>query len=121
MPVTAQFLVSGDLYRVAIGLAFVIAAIVILRSLANSHAAFHQIVSSQSEINSLVTALQLSEERYRVAALVANDIIWTFHWTKGGSTSPAPRPQSWAIMRLLPEHRRRGGWNGFILTIVRAY
>ena len=120
MPVTVQFLVSGDLYRVAIGLAFVLAAIVILRSLANSHAAFRQIVGSQSEMNYLVTALQLSEERYRLAALAANDIIWDVSLDEGrinlssAATAILGYPEAlagtsaaWWVERLHPDDRAR--------------
>ncbi|WP_159983030.1 MULTISPECIES: bifunctional diguanylate cyclase/phosphodiesterase [unclassified Novosphingobium] len=120
MPVTVQFLVSGDWYRVAIGLTFILAAAVILRSLANSYAAFRQIVRSQSEMSALVTALQYSEERYRLAALAANDIIWDVSLEEGRINlssaaiailgypdAPSGTSADWWVERIHPDDRAR--------------
>ena len=113
MPVTLQFLISGDSYRVAIGLTFTLAAFVILRSLAASHAAFRQVVLTQS-------ALQSSEERYRLASLAANDIIWDVSLDEGRINlssagiailgypdAPEGTSAAWWVERLHPDDRAR--------------
>lgn len=120
MPVTVWLLVSGDWYLSAVGLAFLLAAVVILNSLANSHRAFRKVLQSQSEMSGLVTALQHSEERYRFAALAANDIIWDVSLGDGRINlssaaiailgypdAPTGTSASWWVERLHPNDRDR--------------
>jgi predicted signal transduction protein with EAL and GGDEF domain len=65
LPVTVRLLMSGDWYLMGIGLTFILAAGVLLRTLGNSFAAFTEVLTSRSEMATLIAALESSQEHYR--------------------------------------------------------
>jgi diguanylate cyclase (GGDEF)-like protein/PAS domain S-box-containing protein len=76
MPVTIRLLLSQDWYLVGIGLTFVLVAVVILRTIATNRSAVSEVLRSRSEMSSLLTALQKSEEHYRYSVELNPQIPW---------------------------------------------
>lgn len=63
-------------------------------------------------------ALQSSEERYRLASLATNDVIWDVSLTRDTIEWSARQQRSLAIRRLKQRLHATGGSNGFIPMIV---
>ncbi|TCM22986.1 EAL domain-containing protein, partial [Novosphingobium sp. ST904] len=89
-----RLLTSGDSYHTGIGLAFSIAAGVILRSLAKGHAAFQDSLRSGAEMATLIEALQSSQEHYRHSVELNPQIPWITNET-GAVVEVSPR---WTIL-----------------------
>jgi diguanylate cyclase (GGDEF)-like protein/PAS domain S-box-containing protein len=75
-PVTLQLLLSGDWYLVGTGLTFLLAAAVILRTLATNRSAFSEVLRSRSEMSVLLRALEQSQEHYRYSVDLNPQIPW---------------------------------------------
>ena len=76
-PVTLRLLLSGDWYLVGTGLTFLLAAAVILRTLATNRSAFSEVLRSRSEMSDLLHALEQSQEHYRYSVDLNPQIPWT--------------------------------------------
>jgi diguanylate cyclase (GGDEF)-like protein/PAS domain S-box-containing protein len=76
LPVTLELLFSGDSYLSAVGLAFVFAAFVILRSLISNYSRFREIVTARGEMRNLINALEISEEHHRHSVDLNPQIPW---------------------------------------------
>lgn len=76
LPVTVKLLLSGDWYLTGIGGTFILAAGVLLRTLSNSFAAFTEVLTSRSDMASLIGALQSSQEHYRHSVDLSPQIPW---------------------------------------------
>jgi diguanylate cyclase (GGDEF)-like protein/PAS domain S-box-containing protein len=90
LPVTLRLLLSHDWYLVGIGVTFVLAAGVLLRTLANSFAAFTEVLQSRSDMGALIAALQSSQEHYRHSVDLSPQIPWISDPT-GALTELSPR------------------------------
>jgi diguanylate cyclase (GGDEF)-like protein/PAS domain S-box-containing protein len=90
LPVTIKLLLSKDWYLVATGVDFLVAGGVILRSLANSHTGFVQLLQSRIEMSSLIAALKRSQEHYRYSVELNPQIPWLSD-AGGALTELSPR------------------------------
>ena len=107
MPITVRLLFSHDWYLVATGVDFVVAAGVILRSLATSHTAFTEVLRSRGEMGELIAELERSREHYRYSIELNPQIPW--HGDASGSIRElSPR---WSQLTGLPLEDGLGwGW-----------
>lgn len=76
LPVTARLLLSDSWYMAGIGVTFLLAAAVILQSLARGYGAFKDVLHSRAEMGGLIRALQHSEEHYRQSVALNPQIPW---------------------------------------------
>lgn len=107
VPVTTNLLFSGDWYLVAMGVDFLVAGGVILRSLANSHTGFVQLVQSRIEMSGLIAALKRSQEHYRYSVELNPQIPWLSD-VSGAVTELSPR---WCELTGIPLAEGLGwGW-----------
>lgn len=75
-PVTARLLLSGNWYFFGTGVTFLLAAAVILRTLATNRSAFSEVLRSRSEMSVLLHALEQSQEHYRYSVDLNPQIPW---------------------------------------------
>lgn len=90
LPVTVRLLASRDWYLVGIGVTFILAAGVLLRTLGHSFAAFKEVLRSRGDMAVLIDALQSSQEHYRHSVDLSPQIPWISDPT-GALTELSPR------------------------------
>jgi diguanylate cyclase (GGDEF)-like protein/PAS domain S-box-containing protein len=76
MPVTVRLLLTRDWYLIGIGVTFLLVAVVILRTLRTTRLAFTELLRSRSELSSMVSALQKSEEHHRFSVELNPQMPW---------------------------------------------
>ncbi|KQM13306.1 hypothetical protein ASE49_12785 [Novosphingobium sp. Leaf2] len=76
LPVILRLLLSGDSYLMAMGLVFVMVALVVLRTVATNHSAFSEMLQSRAELTALLSALQKSEEHHRYSVDLNPQLPW---------------------------------------------
>lgn len=110
-PVTVQMLVSGDWYLFGTGLTFLLAAVVILRTLATNRSAFSEVLRSRSEMSLLLQALEQSQEHYRYSVDLNPQIPWTSN-PDGSICEISPR---WTVLTGMSVEEGMG--SGWILAV----
>jgi diguanylate cyclase (GGDEF)-like protein/PAS domain S-box-containing protein len=107
MPITAHLLLSGDGYLAGVAMAFILASVVILRTLSSSHAAFREVIRSRAEMHGLVTALSESDEHYRHSVALNPQMPWICD-PSGALTEISPK---WLAITGMPIKDALGsGW-----------
>lgn len=121
-PVTIALLVSRDWYFTGIGLTFLLAAAVILRTIATSRSAVFEALRARSDMALLLDALRHSEEHYRYSVELNPQIPWISD-PEGRILELSPR---WAELTGLSLAQSLGwGWTAAVhkedLPLVIAY
>lgn len=111
LPVTAKLLVSDSWYMAGIGVTFLLAAAIILQSLAKGYGAFKDVLQSRAEMGNLINALQQSEEHYRQSVALNPQIPWISDPT-GWLIELSPR---WAVLTGMSVDQGLGwGWTNAV-------
>lgn len=107
MPITVGLLLSGDGYLTGVAMAFILAAVVILRTLSSSHAAFQEVIRSRAEMSGLVTALRESDDHYSHSVALNPQMPWICD-PSGALTEISPK---WLAITGMPiEDALGSGW-----------
>jgi diguanylate cyclase (GGDEF)-like protein/PAS domain S-box-containing protein len=107
LPVTLRLVTSHDWYLIGIGVTFILASGLLLRTMASSFAAFQELLQSRSDMGALIEALQSSQEHYRHSVDLNPQIPWIADAT-GALTELSPR---WTALTGLPLADSLGeGW-----------
>lgn len=94
LPVTTRLVMSEDWYLVGIGISFILASGLLLRSMARNFAAFTELLQSRSDMGALIDALQSSQEHYRHSVALNPQIPWIAD-PMGKLTELGPR---WSVL-----------------------
>lgn len=110
-PVTARLLLSNDWYLAGIGVTFLLAAALIVKSLAKGYGAFQDVLQSRAEMGSLISALQHSEEHYRQSVALNPQIPWISD-SAGSLIELSPR---WSVLTGMSVDQGLGwGWTNAV-------
>ncbi|WP_068091082.1 putative bifunctional diguanylate cyclase/phosphodiesterase [Novosphingobium rosa] len=90
LPITIRLLFSHDWYAMGIGWTFILAAGILLKTLANNHSAFKELLQSRIDMGSLIVALEQSQEHYRHSVDLNPQIPWLAD-PEGRLTELSPR------------------------------
>lgn len=106
-PMTGRLLLSGDWYLAGTGVTFLLAAAVILRTLATNRSAMFELLRSRSEMKGLLSALEQSQEHYRSSVDLNPQLPWISN-PDGSICEISPR---WTIMTgISVEDGMGSGW-----------